>query len=1675
MEKIKTYIIRIITLLALLLSFTTVSASDFLLTVQNLQQTADNKLEFDIYMQNTRTSPLTYELATLQFGFLLNSLIYTGGTITATISNTGSGLVSGQQFTANPNTATKIGNQTVIKLAGRTPVGTGNGTLISATAPGTLVTHFILTSSVSFTPNSTPDLTFISSTATIPYYVTSTSEYINNVNTILSVTSGVDAIVNGNPVLNANPYITITTPASTCGTGTVTLGAMASVGTINWYAALTGGASLGTGTSFTTPSLSSTTTYYVDATYNSITSPTRTAITATVNDIPTITGTTPASICGTGTVVLGATASAGTINWYSAASGGTSLGTGTSFTTPSISSSTIYYVDATNNGCTTTSRTSVLATINTIPTIIGVTPNSICSTGTVVLGATASAGTINWYAALTGGASLGTGTSYTTPSISSSTTYYVDATNGTCTTASRTSVLATINSTPTITGVTPNSRCGTGTVVLGATSSAGTINWYTALTGGASLATGASYTTPSISSSTTYYVDATIGTCTTASRTSVLATINSTPTITGVTPNSRCGTGTVVLAATASAGATINWYAALTGGASLATGTSYTTPSIAASKTYYVSATNACGTSTPRTSVLATINTIPTILSVTPNNICGTGTVTLGATASAGTINWYAALTGGASLATGASYTTPSISSSTTYYVDATSGTCTTTSRTSVLATINTIPSITGVTPNNRCGTGTVALGATASAGTINWYAALTGGASLGTGVSYTTPSISSSTIYYVDATSGTCTTASRTSVLATINTIPTITGVTPNSICGTGTVTLGATASAGTINWYAALTGGASLGTGTNYTTPSISSNTTYYVDATNSCGTTASRTSVLATVNIIPILSSTLTPTAICSGSPFNYTATSATGGATFSWTRATVAGISNTLGSGASATINEILTNTTNTPIIVTYAVTTTANTCPNTQNVTVTVNPTPSITTISSPTACSGTAFSFTPVNSTDGIIPTGTTYSWSSPSVTGGITGGASGSGSNSIIGTLTNPATSTQTATYTVTPLAGTCTGSTFIVSATVNPIPTVTVADGNTCSGGTVSFNAVSNITGSTFNWYQTAVSSPVLGTNAIYTTPALTSNTDYYVAATANGCTSFGRTKTTALISGSNTAWAGTSSNNWNDYANWTHGVPCANSDVTIPDVSTSGVGYPTITGSASCKNIIFEAGAAVLGLQYLSYNKAFVRTELQRSKWYTLTAPLKEMFAGDYAFSGGSPVTQMRLFDEINPDSINIGALNTGTWSKGFSTPLVALTPGSGFAYYVDTKTYNYPGAITYLTTNITNTFPRINPDSSLVTSYFPYSTFSGRLLTPAWIATKNPSLAYRFAMENSSNVLVNTTYTLKPGINLIGNPLMTHLDFNKLYADNAGVINNKVKFWNGTTFTTYMAGSTLDNAISSSDNTTNIIPPMQAFFVESPSGGSLTFNLNNDFVANNSMNLKSASIKPNILYIETDNGSFKSSTAIAQRDSSSNNFDANDAFKLFSQFKHVPEVYTLAGGVPLDINQFEVFPYTVPLCIKTDSGTVAFKFVGAESFDSDVDVSLINTSTGEEQNLKNNNSYSFTYNGTNGVGTLYLSFRKANIITESTNKTADSNIQIFSRDKTTIRIVSTPTDLIKSITVYDETGKIIASERDLETFSQDMTLQQNLLLCLVKVTTESNVKVSKIIMK
>lgn len=167
----------------------------------------------------------------------------------------------------------------------------------------------------------------------------------------------------------------------------------------------------------------------------------------------------------------------------------------------------------------------------TIPVATALTPNPICDSGSFTITATATVGaTISWYDQATGGVALATGNSFTTPVINTTTTYYVDAG---CE-SNRKSVVAVLNKTPTTPVVTSSnvSRCGPGSVNLQATTDVGLINWYTTSSGGTSIFTGNNFATPTISSNTVYYAEASNNGCLNNNRTAVNISIYTPPVVT---------------------------------------------------------------------------------------------------------------------------------------------------------------------------------------------------------------------------------------------------------------------------------------------------------------------------------------------------------------------------------------------------------------------------------------------------------------------------------------------------------------------------------------------------------------------------------------------------------------------------------------------------------------------------------------------------------------------------------------------------------------------------------------------------------------------------------------------------------------------------------------------------------------------------------------------------------------------------------------------------------------------------------------------------------------------------------------------------------------------------------------------------------------------------------------
>jgi gliding motility-associated-like protein len=133
-----------------------------------------------------------------------------------------------------------------------------------------------------------------------------------------------------------------------------------------------------------------------------------------------------------------------------------------------------------------------------------------------------------------------------------------------------------------------------------------------------------------------------------------------------------------------------------------------------------------------------------------------------------------------------------------------------------------------------------------------------------------------------------------------------------------------------------------------------------------------------------------------------------------------------------------------------------------------------------------------------------------------------LTGGSAGTDAASISGTLTNPTNTVQTATYTVTPKSGSCTGTAFSMTVTVNPMPSIGAKVSTICSGSTFSVSPTNGTDivppGTTYSWalpVASGLSGLAAGTDASSISGTLINSTNapinvvYTVTPKSGNCT--------------------------------------------------------------------------------------------------------------------------------------------------------------------------------------------------------------------------------------------------------------------------------------------------------------------------------------------------------------------------------------------------------------------------------------------------------------------------------------------------------------------------------------------------------------------------------------
>ena len=352
------------------------------------------------------------------------------------------------------------------------------------------------------------------------------------------------ATVSGCPVVSNTVAVTVvplpTTPtlvgnSTQCGPGVPTA-SVSGAATLKWYLVPTGGTAVQTGGTTYATSISATDTFYVSSN-NGTCESARIMVIATVTVPDSIiayaggTGTSggtssPPNItaCPNTALNLYVLKNSGTnsynYTWSCATAGnGISTSTGNNISVTPTAAGLFNYIVTANDpisGCNNVDTVRV----RVIPTSITATAlaTNLCGAGSSTTISIPSAGlgtsTVQWQKDSSGTwVNVGTdSTTLVTPNLDTTTSFraLVKVGGSTCLTSN--TVTINVNNVA-ITSTTPASRCTPGTLTLSATGTSGsTIRWYTDPTGGTLLQTGTSFTTPSLSSTTDYYVEAVNGT-----------------------------------------------------------------------------------------------------------------------------------------------------------------------------------------------------------------------------------------------------------------------------------------------------------------------------------------------------------------------------------------------------------------------------------------------------------------------------------------------------------------------------------------------------------------------------------------------------------------------------------------------------------------------------------------------------------------------------------------------------------------------------------------------------------------------------------------------------------------------------------------------------------------------------------------------------------------------------------------------------------------------------------------------------------------------------------------------------------------------------------------------------------------------------------------------------------
>jgi hypothetical protein len=377
-----------------------------------------------------------------------------------------------------------------------------------------------------------------------------------------------------------------------------------------------------------------------------------------------------------------------------------------------------------------------------------------------------------------------------------------------------------------------------------------------------------------------------------------------------------------------------------------------------------------------------------------------------------------------------------------------------------------------------------------------------------------------------------------------------------------------------------------------------------------------------------------------------------------------------------------------------------------------------------------------------------------------------------------------------------------------------------------------------------------------------------------------------------------------------------------------------------YPELTDSAWCNLITVQDRAMLANPHVLNYNSAQVELKLkatERDRFIMWSAPLLNMYSGDYHFKDGSGAPRwgdvyMNFFQQDNPHG---GAAQRNTFTATFGELNVPLSLGRAFNLQVTSTSESR---------SLPLIFPQTDPSS--------------------WLGMTPPA-RHRFITDSVEPGGADRTFPLdvmpKTGNEFydliqVVNPYIAWLDVIKFLNGNQNDLGPGYLFWNGSFDDGFEAVAVDGNRYvwstrPSPSQSPLLIPPLQSFFVQKRNTGLLpSVNMSPNWTTTvnpgvQSYVLRSGASESGVLRIRASQGSRTAYALLRHEPQAVPEYSSREDIRPLFYDALPLTLYTLTAlGEPLLINadgSFALHETALGLRL-AEAGQTVLSFTGLETF-------------------------------------------------------------------------------------------------------------------------------------